>query len=100
MKTRPKMHAARAAKRRLTVLTVTLPPAPPKANARRVQQVRQSLGMSQAVFAAVLNVSIKLVQGWEQGLRRCGQGELRMLELMEKHPALFQNLVKTSGPRR
>ncbi len=99
MKSRPKVHAPRTAKRPLTVLTVKLPTAPPKANARRVQQIRQSLGMSQAVFAAVLNVSIKLVQGWEQGLRTCGRGELRMLQLMETHPALFQNIVKTSTPR-
>ncbi len=100
MKTRPKVHAPHTAKRLLTVNTVKLPSAPPRANARRVQQVRQGLGMSQAVFAAVLNVSIKLVQGWEQGLRTCGRGELRMLELMEKHPAVFQNIVKTSAPRR
>ncbi len=100
MKTHRKVKGIPTATRHLTVQTVVLPSAPPRANERRVQQVRKELGMSQAVFAATLNVSVKLVQGWEQGLRTCGRGELRLLEMMAKHPQLFQNLAKTSGSRR
>ncbi len=100
MKTHRKVKGLPTAKRPLTVQTIEMPSAPPKANARRVQQVRKGLGMSQAVFAATLNVSVKLVQGWEQGLRTCGRGELRLLEMMAKHPELFQNIATTSAPRR
>lgn len=100
MKTTKNVKTPRQAQGRLNLKTVRLPSAPSKASARRVQQVRAQLQMSQAVFAATLNVSIKLVQGWEQGLRTCGRGELRLLELMEKHPTIFQDIAKTSSPRR
>ena len=100
MKTHRKVKGLPTAKRPLTVQTVEMPSAPPRANARRVQQIRKGLEMSQAVFAATLNVSVKLVQGWEQGLRTCGRGELRLLELMTRHPKIFQDLTKAAGPRR
>ena len=53
----------------LTLRTTQLPAPPPAASPARVAALRRRLKMSQSVFAAALNVSPRLVQSWEQGLR-------------------------------
>ena len=58
----------------ITLRTSTLPLPPPPASAAKVIALRKKLKMSQSVFAASLNVSTKLVQGWEQGLRKPDRG--------------------------
>ncbi len=55
------------ARGQLNLRTTVLPAPPPPASPRRVLSLRKKLKMSQAVFAATLNVSPKLVQSWEQG---------------------------------
>jgi len=85
----------------LSLRTTTLPAPPPPASARRVAALRRKLGMSQSVFAATLNVSPKLVQSWEQGLRRPLRGDLRLIQILEKDPgivrALFGYRSRTAG---
>lgn len=56
----------------VSLRTTTLPLPPPPASPRRVAALRRRLKISQSVFAAALNVSPKLVQSWEEGLRRPG----------------------------
>ena len=58
-----------------------------------VVALRKPLKMSQSVFAAALNVSTKLVQSWEQGLRKPDRGELRLIEMLEKQPELIQLML-------
>ena len=48
--------------------------------------------MSQAVFAAVVNVSVKTVQSWEQGVREPSDAALRMLQLMRREPDIVQKI--------
>ncbi len=57
------------ARGQLSLRTTVLPAPPPAASPRRVLSLRRKLKMSQAVFAATLNVSPRLVQSWEQGVR-------------------------------
>ena len=80
----------------LSLRTTTLPLPPPPASPGRVAALRRKLKMSQSVFAAALNVSPKLVQAWEQGLRRPSRGELRLIQLIEIRP---QPAAATSGVR-
>jgi len=56
--------------------------------------------MSQSVFAAALNVSIKLVQSWEQGTRKPDRGELRLIEILIKQPEIVSNLILANEPIR
>lgn len=63
----------------LTLKSTTLPSPPPPASRAKVIALRKKLKMSQSVFAAALNVSTKLVQSWEQGLRKPDRGELRLI---------------------
>jgi putative transcriptional regulator len=77
----------------LTLRTTVLPAPPPAASPRRVLKLRRKLKMSQSVFAATLNVSPKLVQSWEQGTRKPDRGALRLLQIIEAHPAIVRDLV-------
>ena len=72
--------------------TTTLPLPPPPAGKARVTALRKKLTMSQSVFAATLNVSTKLVQSWEQGVRMPDRGELRLIDL-NRQPESVSNLI-------
>jgi putative transcriptional regulator len=77
----------------LTLKTTVRPVPPPPATPAKVISVRKRLKMSQSVFAATLNVSVKLVQGWEQGLRTPDRGELRLIQLLAIQPDLVSGLI-------
>jgi putative transcriptional regulator len=76
----------------LSLRTTTLPLPPPPASPKRVAALRRRLKMSQSVFAAALNVSPKLVQSWEQGIRHPSRGDLRLIQIIEKQPELLGQL--------
>jgi len=57
---------------------------PPEFDAKRVVAVRETLAVSQPVFARVLNVSPALVRGWERGARKPSGAAARLLELAER----------------
>ena len=73
-----------------------------KAPARRfeiaapdVKHIRAQYGLSQSEFAAMLGVSVKTLQNWEQG-RRSPQGAARiLLQVAAQHPAVVREVVET-----
>jgi len=68
-------------------LRTTVLPAPPKPMKKQeIVKLRQQLNLSQAVFASVLNVSVKTVQAWEQGLRQPSDAALKLLTIAKKPP--------------
>jgi putative transcriptional regulator len=77
----------------LTLKTTTLPPPPPPAGRAKVVALRKKLKMSQSIFAAALNVSTKLVQSWEQGVRKPDRGDLRLIEILTKQPDIVSSLI-------
>jgi putative transcriptional regulator len=77
----------------LTLKTTTRPAPPRPVTPAKVIALRKRLKMSQSVFAAALNVSTKLVQGWEQGVRAPDRGELRLIELLAMQPDLVSGLI-------
>lgn len=55
-------------------------------NVPAVAEIRESMGLSQSRFAALLGVSVRTLQDWEQG-RRTPSGAARTLLLVaEKNP--------------
>jgi putative transcriptional regulator len=93
------MHESIAYSRgELNLKTTTLPLPPPPASRANVIALRKKLKMSQSVFAASLNVSAKLVQSWEQGLRKPDRGELRLIELLIREPEIVAGLILANGP--
>ena len=60
---------------------------PPRFTAKRVQELRTQLQMSQAVFAEALNVSASLVRAWEQGVRAPTGPATRLMQHYERTPS-------------
>jgi len=59
-----------------------------------VKQIRQGYQLSQSEFAALLGVSIKTLQNWEQG-RRSPHGAARiLLQVAAKHPDAVWDVVE------
>lgn len=69
--------------------TVEIPDPPPAFSSRKIRQLRQRLGMSQAIFARVLAVSPVTLQKWEQGTKSPSPQSRRLLEIAEEHPEVF-----------
>jgi putative transcriptional regulator len=89
----------------LSLVTAQPPPPPPPLTSRQVAALRKRLRMSQAYFAAMLNVSAKAVQSWEQGTRRPSDAALRVLQVMDRRPEVLRQVaaarpLRAAGPGR
>ncbi len=62
-------------------------PAPP-------QVIRANLQLSQAAFAALMGVSVRTVQDWEQGRRKPSGPALALLRIAEQRPDAFTQIAK------
>ncbi len=60
-----------------------LPPIEPL-EPKQIKQIRESSCVSQAVFAAALNISVSTVQKWEIGQKRPTGTALKLLHLVQK----------------
>ncbi len=58
---------------------------PPAYTAEMIRRLRESLHISQAVFAAYLNASISTVQKWESGAKRPSGMAIKLLSIVQKH---------------
>jgi len=59
-----------------------------------VAAIREEYGLSQAKFAALLGISVRTLQNWEQG-RRQPQGPAKvLLRVAAKHPRAVLDTVK------
>ncbi len=68
-------------------LRVTQMPPPPKdLRPKEIRAIRKSLGMSQAQFARLINVSSNTVESWEQGARRPREATLKLLTIAKRQP--------------
>jgi putative transcriptional regulator len=77
---------------RLTARKATAAPAPTFSGAQIIT-MRQAVGLSQAVFAEALNVSLDTVRSWEQDRRPPSGAALRLLELSAKHPEWLRESI-------
>ncbi len=65
------------------------PPQPAELNKEEITEIRKSLHATQSVFAKCLNVSVKTVQGWEQGIRKPSQAALKLLRIAKEKPEVL-----------
>jgi putative transcriptional regulator len=93
-------EAIQHAKGEITLKTTTLemPDGPPEVGADELTKIRHQSGMSQAVFAQLLNVSTKTIQSWEQGQRKPSQAALRLIQVFRHDPSGLLELVGMSTP--
>jgi len=60
-----------------------------------VQTIRQSLNLSQKVFADVVGVSKKTVEAWENGRNKPEGAARRLIGMMAKNKSIVQEIVHT-----
>jgi putative transcriptional regulator len=75
-----------------TVKTVYVPD-PKLYGAKEIRELRQSLGVSQTVFAHLLGVSIILVKSWERGVREPSLMARRLLDTIKADPSHWLGTV-------
>ncbi|MBA2277653.1 MAG: helix-turn-helix domain-containing protein [Chloroflexia bacterium] len=86
---KPRSHGRRVPRSRRSAASVSRIPMAPE----EIRAVRDSLGMSQPVFASVLSVSVQAVRAWEQGHRRPNGAALRLMEILRENPAYGERLL-------
>lgn len=92
-----RLEPAQVSRRKITARKAEVTP-PPKYSRARITRVRTGLGVSQAVFASMLNVSKGTVSSWEQGAREPEGSTRRLLELAEYQPDVFVRSVSRRSP--
>lgn len=69
--------------------TTVLPRPPEKLSSVEIADLRVQMNVSQAVFARYLNVSVKTVQSWEQGIGKPSGAALKLLSIAKKNPQIL-----------
>jgi putative transcriptional regulator len=80
---------ARGEKIGARITTIQVPPPPKPRTAAQIVATRRNIKCSQSTFAQMLNVSVKTVQAWEQGIRKPSDAALKLLAIAEKHPEVL-----------
>ncbi|MFC4275949.1 helix-turn-helix domain-containing protein [Achromobacter aloeverae] len=71
------------------------PPAhPPRWQASHISEARGRVGLPQADFAALLGVSVRTLQDWEQGRRNPSGAAKTLLQVAMLHPQTLRDLPR------
>jgi len=84
------------AKGNIKLKTTSAPQKPPEVDAQTLIELREKSQMSQAVFAGMLNVSMRTVQDWEQGKRKPSQAALRLIQVFRENPSAVCEIAGVS----
>ena len=60
-----------------------------------VVEARHRVGLSQSLFAQLLGVSVRTLQGWEQGKRNPTGAAQTLLRIAMRHPEILRELQAT-----
>ena len=60
--------------------------------AEQIKAVREKVGVSQSAFAAMMNVSTRTLQEWEQGRRQPNGPARSLLAIAAKRPDVIQEV--------
>ncbi|MEP7008876.1 MAG: helix-turn-helix domain-containing protein [Acidobacteriota bacterium] len=58
-----------------------------------IVEARQGAGLSQASFAALLGVSVRTLQDWEQGRREPSGAKKTLIKVARMHPEVLLELA-------
>ena len=62
-----------------------------------IADLRAFVGCTQKQFAAALGISIRTLQGWEQGPRRPEGPSLALLRIAARHPRIIRENVASAA---
>ncbi|SRR6266404_6872729 len=82
-------HATGEMPLNMRMTRLALPPPVKPLKPHQIAGIRKTLGVSQGVFAALLNVPRPTAISWESGARRPSGAALRLLRLAQKNPAVL-----------
>src|SRR3569833_2226088 len=82
-------HATSEEKLTLRTITLKLHPAIKPIKPREIVAMRNNYGVSQGVFARLLNVPIVTEISWEKGWRKPSGAALRLLDIVRKKPSIL-----------
>ena len=55
---------------------------------------RKNSGLSQSAFAQLLGVSVRTLQGWEQGRKQPSGAARTLITLAQRHPEILRELTQ------
>ena len=82
----------RAGKRTLRTTRVEARPLP-ELTPSEIKQIRKDIDVSRAVFAHMLRVPVRTLEGWEQGKSRPPDSAMALILMSQKYPDTFDRLV-------
>ena len=82
----------RAGKRTLRTHRIEYRPAP-NVTPRELVQVRESLNLSRALFAAYLRTNVRTLENWEQGRAKPNAQAALLVNLVKRYPDTVQRLA-------
>lgn len=95
---RGRREPARRVRRATTARNALVHP-PQRYEGAQIQRIREQLGLSQRVFAQVLNASAETIKAWEQGKRQPEGMALALLEVADTHPEALLARIRPRPPR-
>ncbi len=82
----------RAGKRTLRTVHVESRPLP-ELTPEAIRRIRESLDVSRAVFAHMIRVPVRTVEGWEQGRSSPPDSAAALILMAQKYPDTFERLA-------
>ena len=83
---------SREGKRMLRTQTVEIKPAP-EVSPKELVRVRESLNLSQALFAVYLRTNVRTLENWEQGRAKPNAQAALLINLVKRYPDTVQRLA-------
>lgn len=83
---------SRDGKRTLRTHTVEIKPAP-EVSPKELVRVRESLNLSQALFAVYLRTNVRTLENWEQGRAKPNAQAALLINLVKRYPDTVQRLA-------
>ncbi len=62
-----------------------------------IADLRAFVGLTQVRFAAALGISVRTLQGWEQGRRRPEGPSLALLRIAARHPRIIRENLSSAA---